>query len=331
MRKIIQVGVGGMGTMWTDCVVQSRHWEPAAYVDTNRKNLMAAATRHRLPRSRCFTHLGEALGKVEADAVLDVTPQEFRREVCCAAFARGLHVLAEKPLADSVANAKAIVTEAEVRGSTFMVAQNYRFQVLAQTVRRFIASGRLGEVGYVGVTFQKAPHFGGYRDRMPYPLVLDMSIHHVDLMRCLLDSDVHAVAATGFNPPWSWYKGDAGVMAQFVLDSGVPVNYFGCWVCSGWETPWNGNWRFEGSKGVLLWENDQLSFSCKPGSRRKVRSVNMATQTQMYLLDAFARALDTREEPETSGRRNLNSLAATHAVVRAAQEMRLVNVTELVG
>ena len=329
MRRIIQVGVGGMGFGWTDRVAESDRWEAAAYVDVNKKNLIIAAERHGLPKNRCFTDLDAALNHVEADALLDVTPQQFRRGVCETALKRGLHVMSEKPLADSLRNAKAIVDCAGKCKRTYMVAQNYRYQPVVQTVKRFIEQGRLGDVGYAGVNFHKGPHFGGYREAMAYPLVLDMSIHHFDLMRCLFNADVRFVEASSIGAPWNWYKGDATAMVQLELDNGAVVNYFSSWVATGWETGWNANWRFEGSKGVLLWENDQLAFSNAPAKKKPVSLIKWPKTHQAYLLDSFARALDTGVEPETSGRRNLNSLAATYAVVRAAKGHRKIRVSDL--
>ncbi len=329
MKRIIQVGVGGMGMGWTDRVVESNRWAAAAYVDVSKKNLMAAAGRHGMPRTRCYTDLRRALSETEADALLDVTPQQFRKDVCCAAFERGLHVLSEKPLADTMQNAKHIVARAKKLRRIYMVAQNYRYQPVVQTAKRFIDSGRAGDVGYVGVNFHKGPRFGGFREEMAFPLVLDMSIHHFDMVRCLFDTDVKAVQATSVNAPWNWNKGDATIMAQLELKNGVAVNYFASWVSTGWETGWNADWRFEGSKGVLLWEADELTFSRKPGSRRAVRPVKFPKTHQAYLLDAFADAIDTGREPETSGRDNLNSLAATYAVVRAAKQKKRILVSEL--
>jgi predicted dehydrogenase len=329
IRRIIQVGVGGMGAAWTSCVAASDRWEAAAYVDTNKRNLMAAAARHGLPKLRCYTSLEKALRGVEADALLDVTPQQCRKDVCCAAFERGLHVLSEKPLADSLRNAKTIVGRAKKLGLTYMVAQNYRYQAPPQTVKRFIERGRLGAVGYVGVSFHKGPHFGGFREEMAYPLVLDMSIHHFDLARCILGADIRAVQAASIDAPWNWNQGDATIMAQLEFESGVVLNYFASWVATGRETPWNADWRFEGSKGVLTWENDAISFSDRPSGQRKVPLVKWPVSHQAYLLDAFANALNTGVEPETSGRNNLNSLAATYAVVRAARQKRRVLMREL--
>lgn len=330
MKRIIQVGVGSMGATWTDVVAASDRWHAAAYVDVNRKQLNMAAGRHKMPKTRCYRDLKKALNEVEADALLDVTPQQFRKEVCQAAFDKGLHVLSEKPLADSLRNAKAIVNHADKSKRIFMVAQNYRYQPGPQTVRRFIASGKLGDIGYAGINYHTGPHFGGYREEMAYPLLLDMSIHHFDLVRMIFNADVKAVQAKSVDAPWNWNQGDATVLAQLELTNGAAVNYFASWVSQGGWTCWNGDWRIVGSKGTLFWENDvAVRFSQKASNSRKVPLGKMKKTHQAHLLDAFADALDSGEEPETSGRRNLNSLAATYAAVKAARSGKRIMVRDL--
>ncbi|NLE66847.1 MAG: Gfo/Idh/MocA family oxidoreductase [Lentisphaerae bacterium] len=331
MKRLIQVGVGGMGAHWTSVVAASEKWQAAAYVDTDRRNLMAAAARHGMPRNRCYTNLARALREVEADALLDVTPQQSRKDVCTAAMECNLDVLCEKPLADTLRNAKALVARAERLGHILMVAQNYRYTPLPQTVKRILAAGKLGALGYAGISFHKGPHFGGYREKMPFPLVLDMSIHHFDLLRFLTDSDVRAVQGATINAPWNWFKGDASVMAALELENGLCVNYHASWVAQGWETPWNANWRFDGSKGVLLWENDELFLASSPARRRKIREVKWPVTAQAFLLDAFAAAIESRHAPETSAADNLKSLAVTYALVRAVKEKRRVELRELLA
>jgi predicted dehydrogenase len=210
-----------------------------------------------------------------------------------------------------------------------MVAQNYRFQPGVQTIRRFMAQGKLGNTGYASVRFHKGPHFGGFREQMAYPLVLDMSIHHIDMARCFFDTDVKAVQAVSISAPWNWNKGDATVMAVLEMANGVTLDYCGSWVAQGAETSWNADWRFDGDKGALLWEGDALTFSPKPDSSRVLKPVSMKRTGQAAVLEAFRKAVETGDEPETSGRRNLNSLAATFAVVTAAKEKRRVLVRDL--
>lgn len=320
-----------MGRVWADRVSKSDRWQPVAYVDVDTAGMTEMAAKCGLSKSQCYTDLDKALREVEADALLDVTPQQVRKDVCSAAFAKGLDVLCEKPLADNLKNAKTIIGRAEKAGCVLMVAQNYRFQPATQTAKKYVQEGKLGKLGYVGVNFHKGPHFGGFREEMAYPLVLDMSIHHFDMMRCILGANVVAVQAVSVNAPWNWNKGEATILANLEMSNGVAVNYFSSWVASGDETPWNANWRFEGSDGVLLWENDEFAFSNKPDKRRKVTQVKWPITHQPYLLVEFARALDEGRQPETCAQDNINSLATTYAVVRAAKEKRRVLLSELLA
>ncbi|MFP4502625.1 MAG: Gfo/Idh/MocA family protein [Candidatus Hydrogenedentota bacterium] len=329
MQRIIQAGLGEMGRQWAETVAASRRWEATAYVDPDRKNLMDAASRHGMPPDRCFQSVPEALAAIEADALLDVAPADTRARNALAAFDWELDVLCEKPLASRLADAKNLAEAAERMQRILLVAQDYRYQPAVETLRRQIAQQRIGAVGYVDIHFHRGPRWDNYREQMAYPLILDMTIHHVDMLRFLLDSDVRSVRVSSHAPGWSWFKGDAMVMAQWEMENGVVANYSASWVSRGWETPWNGQWRIEGEKGALLLEDDVPYFSNKPSSRRKLAPVKMRNHRQAALLAEFGRCVTQRAEPQTSARRNLNSLAATHAMVRAAKRGGRVNLREL--
>lgn len=330
MHRIIQVGLGAMGRAWAQTVAETGGWEPAAYVDVDRQRLLAAAAQHGMPESHCFTDLAQALNEIETDALLDVTPPDIRKNVCSAAFARKIPVLTEKPLADSMRTARSLALKAEKAGVPFMVAQNYRFSAEAFTVRQFIESGRLGELGYVSVQFHRGPHFGGFREVMPNPLLLDMAIHHVDLVRYFLDTDLKRVSALCTNPGWSWFGGNAAAMMQLETAAGVPVSYVGSWVAQGKETSYNGDWRLDGSKGCLSWTQAGIEFAPKSGKPRVVKARKYKLLGRTAMLAEFSRALRTGEEPQTSARQNLNSLAAVHAAVRSARTKRRVAPDDLV-
>ena len=53
---------------------------------------------------------------------------------------------------------------------------------------------RLGRLGLVACDVFKAPHFGGFRDEMAYPLLMDMAIHQFDLARDLIGSEPVSVS-----------------------------------------------------------------------------------------------------------------------------------------
>jgi predicted dehydrogenase len=88
----------------------------------------------------------------DVDIVDVCTPGDTHAEIAIAALDAGKHVLCEKPLANTVAEAEAMAAAAEraaERGVRSMVAFNYRRVPAIALARRFVAEGRLGEVRHV--------------------------------------------------------------------------------------------------------------------------------------------------------------------------------------
>lgn len=88
-----------------------------------------------------------------------------------------------------------------------MVSQSRRFSRQLTAFRRQIAS--IGPIGVVECEFFKVPRFGGFRDQMAYPLLVDMAIHQFDLVCDLAGCDLAgcdpiSVSCQSFNPSWSW-------------------------------------------------------------------------------------------------------------------------------
>ena len=81
-------------------------------------------------------------------AIVIASPQTTHREIAEAAFARGLHVLCEKPLGASIADGEAMVAAAKSSGCRNMVGFNYIRTPASQFARKLIAAGRIGEVTY---------------------------------------------------------------------------------------------------------------------------------------------------------------------------------------
>ena len=104
--------------------------------------------------------------------------------------------------------------------------------------------------------FFKAPHFGGFREEMDHPLLVDMAIHQFDLARDLIGAEPVSVFCDGFNPAWSWFGGDAAANAVFAFEGGARFSFTGSWCSPGLETSWNGRWRVSASGGTALWDGD---------------------------------------------------------------------------
>ncbi len=330
--KVIQVGVGGMGNAWLGAVQRSSTVDFAALVEIDAAIADQQAAAYGLDRSLIFRALPEALAQVAADAIINVTPPQFHREISVLALEAGLPVLSEKPLAGTLDDARAIVDAAERTGVLHSVAQNYRYRPLTQTIKRVLDSGRLGAVGAVSVEFYKGPHFGGFREEMPQPLIVDMAIHHFDLLRFFLESDARSIGARSWNPPWSWYNGDASAAAQISFASGVQASYVGSWCSQAFETSWNANWRFDCERGVLRVQDDVvrvqrlLDVGADGGALRNLHSqpevvppVEMAREGQDYLLDEFVKAINCGGITATSAQDNIATMELVFGVVRACE------------
>ena len=305
--RVIQVGVGGFGGTWLPRLAGSPDVELVGAVDTDPEVLARQAAAHNVPATA--SSVPEILEVVEADAAVVVTPPASHRLVADQAMEAGLHVLTEKPIADSPANAAAMVEHAAARGVTLMVSQNYRFSRVPRTVERLVREGTFGAVDSVMVKFFKGPKFeGSYRLTMPHPLVLDMCIHHFDLMRAILGRDAHRVYARSWLPSWSWFRHPPTLAAVFDFDGGVVSTYSGSWVTRGGGTTWRGDWRVELSGGVIEIRGEDLFVAVDGGEFEPYPADDMDRQGQDYSLKEFVTAIAEAREPECSGRDNLNSI-----------------------
>ncbi len=93
------------------------------------------------------------VNNARVEAIVIASPQHTHREVALAAFALGKPVLCEKPLGESLADSRAMVSAAEQSGVINMVGFNYIRTPASQLARQIIAAGEIGEI-----TFVRAEH-----------------------------------------------------------------------------------------------------------------------------------------------------------------------------
>src|SRR5688500_5761942 len=104
--RYILVGTGGHGLHWCRDVLPSLaelgKARCAAAVDTNRQMHRTAQEHLGLPLERCYTDLSRALGENSADFIIIVVPPSYHEAVVDAALTPDLHILSEKPIADTM-------------------------------------------------------------------------------------------------------------------------------------------------------------------------------------------------------------------------------------
>jgi len=258
-----------------------------------------------------------------ADAVLVTTPPATHHDVAATALRAGFPVLVEKPLATGMADARALVALADEAGQTLMVSQNYRYARLARAPREAISAGLVGTVLAVRIAFRRDTRTlfppGEFRYTMDHPLVLDMAIHHFDLVRAITGEEPVSVMARSWRVPDSPYLGDPTCAALIGLGSGATVTYDGDWATHGPETGWNGNWEILGSDGRLTWRDDQVHVHRWLGGPVLVPDPGGPADGRDGVLAEFAASLAEGRQPETSGADNLRSLGLILACVRSIE------------
>ena len=331
--RLIQVGMGGWGRSWAKVLAQNTQLvQVVACVDMQPEMLLQLQKDIGVGEGVCFLSLEAALSATAADAVLVTTPVGAHAPVALAALAAGKHVLVEKPFATSLPEARQVVAAADTLGKVLMVSQNYRYYPAAQTAAALVRAGTLGPVSSVSVQFRRYANLQPRETHRHYhirhPLLLDMAIHHFDLMRYVLGQEPVAVTCHAWNPPWSNFTEPPAAVATIQFDGGAVVDYSGSWVSTRPQTTWDGDWQIECAGGVIEWtgrDSDSLKAeSVKVRERGKARARSVALSEMPYWdragsLATFAEAIHTGGEPLTSGRDNLNSLALMFAAIEAAE------------
>jgi len=325
-ERTVVVGAGSISNAWFPPLVEEKVEIPFV-VDLNLDAARAQIDKF-APDARPTTDLAAALRSAKPDFVLDLTVPEAHCQVTCTALEAGCHVLGEKPMAVTMDEARRMVETSERTGKRYVVSQSRRWEPHHEALRQALAGSIVGDLTTLNCDFYLGAHFGGFRDEMPSPLLLDMAIHHFDLARFFGGLDPVAVYAHEFNPKGSWYAGDVAASCIFEMTDGVVFTYRGSWCAEGFPTSWNGNWRAVGARGTLLYEQDAppraQTVAAETGFNRPLQDLpvpipNVPATTQHGALREMLAYLRTGKVPQTECHDNIKSLAMVHAAVESAR------------
>ena len=340
-RKALLVGAGEMGRHWGKNLTDTAEVDLVAWVDVRPEVATAAAAALGLHDLHIGPDLERAIAETRPDFVVDVSPPEIHHAITLTALAAGLPVLGEKPMADTMAHAREMVAASERAGKLYMVSQNRRYDRGLHALRRLI-SEEIGTIGILNADFFMGEHYKGFRAGMASPLLLDMSIHHFDAARFLSGTDPVSVYCEEFNPPWSYYKGNACATALFEMTGGLRFTYQGSRCSDGHHTTWDAEWRAVGPKGSATWPGHGAPSAelvvAVEGDFPMLRTVSASPDTELpqghvggitYTLRLFLQALETGVTPACECHDNIKSLAMVHAAIESAATGRRVTIPAL--
>jgi len=317
-----------MGRAWAKNLIACPGVQLAGWVDVLKDRVTGAAAELGLNVST-GNDLEAAIEQLAPDFVVDVTSPEAHHEVTLLALRHGLPVLGEKPMAASMTEARELVRASEEAGALFMVSQNRRYNPQLAAMRRLI--GAHAEPLIVLLSdFYLGPRFGGFREGMASPLLLDMAIHTFDAARYLSASDPVSVYCSEFNPPWSWYRGNACANAIFTMTGGVRYLYRGSWCARGHVTRWDGRWRAEG-RTTVSWDGatDPTVHLAARDDLLSEEPERIDTNVRRDIagsLHEFLDALDSGRTPMGECHDNIKSLAMVFAALESAATQQPVSI-----
>jgi predicted dehydrogenase len=177
------VGVGYLGRFHAQKYAQIPGCELVAVVDGREqvRNAVAAEV-----RSTPIADYRQLLGKVDAVSVVTPTPAHF--EIAEAFVAAGAHVLVEKPITETPAQARALIARAAASQRILQVGHLERFNSAILAAEPHISAPR----------FMECQRLAPYKERgTDVNVVLDLMIHDIDLVQSLAGSEIESIDAIG--------------------------------------------------------------------------------------------------------------------------------------
>ena len=318
-------------------------WERLASVgivavcDLDEAKARAKAQEYGIPN--VYTDFRVMFEEMRPDFVDVITPPATHLEICKEAAARGIHVICQKPLAPSIAEAEQIV--AHIRGARvrMMVHENFRFQPWHREIKKLIDEGRIGSTLHA-LTFQSRMGDGwgedAYLGRQPYfrimprLLIYETGVHFIDTFQFLAGpiKKVYAQLRT-LNPIIAGE--DCGLLV-FTFDSGA----VGVWDANRYNESASEDFRY--TFGTFLVEGSEGSIRLYQGGKITVQQLGQQEVEHPYHHERrgfggdccyftqrhFVECMLNDAPFETSAEAYLNVLTIQDAIYRSSERSEVV-------
>ncbi len=332
--RLVQVGTGGMGQRWCETFlpphVEAGNLEVVGAVDVNPDALFK--TRHHLglDEEECFTDASEAFSELDADCCTVVVPPEFHEDIVDAAVTHDLHILSEKPIADSLEASVRIAEKVEAAGLKMGVTMSHRFRDDITTLRRRIRSPDSGPVDYVVgrllCSYREHGAWGGgtFRHEMEHPLLVDGAVHHLDLLADMAGGTCDRLYAESWLPAWGAFADDGQALVTMHFDNGTRVTYEGALTNASALNCWGDEYiRAECRDATLVLSEHELErhgFEIDTAGEGQGDSIAMDTQkfwAHEWLIEQFVHWLDGADAMATNVQDNLQSMALVETAIQS--------------
>jgi predicted dehydrogenase len=347
---MIQVGTGGFGTYWCQNFlppnVKDGLIEVVAAVDISPEALKNAQQFLGLRPDQCYADIKKAFDENRADFCTVVVPPGRHEEVVDQALAHDLHILSEKPIADTLEGSIRIANKVKKAGKKMGVTMSHRFDQDKTTLRQEIRSGRHGALDYLICRFtcdcRKFGSWGQFRHEIPDTLMIEGAVHHLDLLADMAGAKCDTIYAQTWNPSWGEFAGDSQGMVIMKMQNDTRAFYEGAKTNAVGLNGWTGEYiRAECEKATLVLGGRRLEYfkydpskewaGGKEGEGEEIPLLKQPMWSNAWLIEKFVRWLAGGEPMETNVEDNLQSVALIFAAIESSHSGQPVKVQDFLA
>lgn len=327
------IGCGYISTAQLKAWSQIDEVEIAAVCDLDRSKAEIQAKEFGIPN--IYTDAAGLLEREELDFVDIATRPGSHLRLVTQAAQCGLHVLCQKPLTQSIPEARRMTDICREAGVTFMVNENLRWQAWYRKMKLLIAEGKIGSPVYARLDARwrstlPTPDFEGqdYFGEMKHLIMYEMGIHYIDTCRYLFGEADHVYSVIRRISPEIAGDDFALVTIQFGnLTCSIDMNWFSVVEPRGKVT--HGIVRIEGDEGTLILDVDGVlrlysDTNVEEWGYERTVIADSFTATQQHFVDSVI----SGGEPETSGDQTIRTMEVLMAAYQSGREERVVRLSE---
>ena len=281
MDRIVKVGIIGCGGIANGKHMPSLQVIPnvqmVAFCDLIEERAQKAAAKYGTPDAKVYTDYKELLKDPEIEVVHVLTPNREHAQISIDALHADKHVMCEKPMAKTAADARRMVEAAKETGKKLTIGYQHRQKVPSIYAKQYIESGALGEIYYANCLATRrrgTPNWGVFLDEEAQGggPIIDIATHSLDVTLYLMNNYEPAVVLGKTHKklehpeagnPW----GDNGVSttpleeaacAMIVMKNGATIMLETSWALNTDEPVQEGSCVLCGSKAGLSMKNNKL-------------------------------------------------------------------------
>ena len=327
MIRLALIGCGDMGGTHRRALGQlADEVQLVAAVDLDAAR--AQETAKILGAERAETDYRRVLDKGDVDAAIIALPHHLHHPVGMDLLQGGVHVLMEKPLANSEMQCLDLIAVAQERGLTLMVAYCMRYHPLLQEMERLVKEKVFGETFQLSIWTeqhtQEEP--GSWMHRVATlggGQLFSHGCHYIDILLDWMGDPVSGVhVGTNFGTPWMELEGTSNVSLKF--ESGALGYHFGTWGAKGTRLKYSFHAHCEEAMIEAQVTQGRL-FLHRGALEEEVGSETLLLETESGKhvereLAHFCECVETGRRPLTDGPRSLQSLRVIWRLYEAERE-----------